>query len=96
MSEETRDLPIDGLPEEEFAGLLEGIGKIAPLLGKLTGTGALSPAARGREGVLLALKPYLSPTRCEAVDYLVRMARISDALRTLGEGSHEATPERRV
>ena len=93
MSEEAKSTP-EGLPEDEFAGLLDGIGKMAPLLGKLTGAGALSPAARGREGLLLALKPYLSPARCEAVDYLVRLTHISEALRALGRG--EDTPERRV
>ncbi len=96
MSDEAQVLAADGLPEEEFAHLLDGIGKVAPLLGRLTGAGALSPAARGREGLLLALKPYLSPTRCEAVDYLVRIARISDALRTLGTGEPLPAPERRV
>ena len=86
----------EGLPEEEFARLLDGIGKVTPLLGKLTGGGALSPAARGRESALLALKPYLSPTRCEAVDYLVRIARISDALRALGtDAQATSAPERR-
>ena len=95
MSEERRGAA-DGLSEEEFAVLLEGIGKMAPLFGGLTGEGTRSEAARGREGVLLALKPYLSPSRCEAVDYLLRMARISDALRALGRGDASPTPERRV
>ena len=91
MSEEI-GASTDGLPEAEFAGLLENIGRVAPLLGKLSGS-TPSHAAHGREGILLALKPYLSPARCEAVDYLVRMARISDALHTLGRG--DAPPERR-
>ena len=93
MSEEAKGTP-DGLPEEEFVGLLDSIGSIAPLLGKLSGVGSLSPAARSREGLLLALKPYLSPARCEAVDYLVRLTHISEALRALGRG--DGTPERRV
>lgn len=96
MSDEARAHATDGLPEDEFAHLLDGIGKLGPLFGKLSGAGTISPAARGREGVLLALKPYLSPTRCEAVDYLVRLARISDILRTWGTADSTATPERRV
>ena len=36
-----------------------------------------------REALLLALKPYLSPERCDAVDYLIRLARVGDAIRAL-------------
>ncbi|MBQ8357949.1 MAG: hypothetical protein IJX39_09115 [Clostridia bacterium] len=36
-----------------------------------------------REALLLALKPYLSPSRCAAVDYLIRLARVGDAIRAL-------------
>ena len=36
-----------------------------------------------REALLLALKPYLSPARCEAVDYFIRLARVGDAIRAL-------------
>ena len=38
---------------------------------------------RRREALLLALKPYLSPERCAAVDYLIRLARVGDAIRAL-------------
>lgn len=85
MSEEAKAAAApEGLPEEEFSRLLDSIGTMAPLFRSLGGSGeARSPAAAGRENLLLALKPYLSPSRCEAIDYLVRMARISDALRAL-------------
>ena len=36
-----------------------------------------------REALLLALKPYLSKERCAAVDYLIRLARVGDAIRAL-------------
>lgn len=36
-----------------------------------------------REALLLALKPYLSPERCAAVDYLIRLARVGDAIRAM-------------
>ena len=36
-----------------------------------------------REALLLALKPYLSPQRCAAVDYLIRLARVGDAIRAM-------------
>lgn len=36
-----------------------------------------------REALLLALKPYLSPARCAAVDYFIRLSRVGDAIRSL-------------
>ena len=80
MSTEENEV-LDGLPEAEFAGLLDSIGRMAPLLGKLSGTDTLSPAARGREGLLLALKPYLSPARCDMVDSLLRILELLEMIR---------------
>jgi hypothetical protein len=81
----------EGLPEAEFAALLDGIGKGMPLLRGLFGGGEChSPAARRREGLLLALKPYLSSSRCEAIDYLIRIGRLRDTLYVLTGGSAEA------
>ena len=88
MGEEKRD----GLPEEEFSALLDGVTRMAPLL-----KGFLPPAGGGgereekphaggcqrREALLVALKPYLSPERCAAVDYLIRLSRVGDAIRSL-------------
>ena len=75
----------EGLSDAEFSSLLDGINTMAPLLKGLGGVlgGKRSEACCNRESFLLSLKPYLSPTRCEAVDYLVRIARLGDALRTL-------------
>ena len=36
-----------------------------------------------REALLVALKPYLSPERCAAIDYLIRLSRVGDAIRSL-------------
>ena len=87
-----------GLPEEEFSALMQSIGGAAPLLRGLLGStppqekqealGASAPVFQGencqrREALLCALKPYLSPARCEAVDYLIRLWRVGDALRAL-------------
>ena len=73
-----------GLSEEEFSALMESINTMAPLFQGLGGMlgGKHSQACCVREAFLLSLKPYLSPARCEAVDYLVRIARIGDALHT--------------
>ena len=90
MNEEKRP---DGLPEAEFAELLQSVSAMAPLLKGLLGRSTAPPespevreppsACRRREALLLALKPYLSGERCEAVDYLIRLARVGDAIRAL-------------
>ena len=80
------DMPhTEGLSDEDFSSLLESINTMAPLLKGIGGvfSGKRSEHCQRREALLLSLKPYLSPTRCEAIDYLVRIARLQDALRTL-------------
>ncbi|MBE6580353.1 MAG: hypothetical protein E7650_01925 [Ruminococcaceae bacterium] len=77
-----------GLDDESFSALLGSIGTMAPLfrsLGSVIGAKP-SPACAAREHLLLSLKPYLSPTRCEAVDYLVRIARLGDIIHSLEKG----------
>ncbi|MBQ9801447.1 MAG: hypothetical protein IJW51_00020 [Clostridia bacterium] len=93
MSEQEKpDLPrapnaeAEGLSEAEFSSLLDSIGTMAPLLKGLGGAlgGKRSDACTAREAFLLSLKPYLSPARCEAVDYLVRIGRIGDVIHSIG------------
>ena len=87
----------EGLPEEEFAKLIQSVSSMAPLLkgffppkseeggGHKDGAPphfGKAPCPR-REALLLALKPYLSPERCAAVDYLIRLARVGDAIRAM-------------
>ena len=61
---------------------------LRPMLGAAAPTVSPSPkkernAEDCRNDLLLALKPYLSPERCEMVEYLIRVGRISDLLRAL-------------
>lgn len=84
MSEEKND----GMPEEEFSALLQSVSTMAPLLRGLLspvggGSEEKSDPCRRREALLLALKPYLSPARCDAVDYLIRLSRVGDAIKAL-------------
>ena len=63
----------------------------SPELGKLVAT--LAPLLSGADGgpgqddsracLLRALKPYVNPTRREAIDTMIRLSRISDVLRQL-------------
>ena len=84
----------DGLPEQEFEALMASVTRMAPLLKGLLGKGGNAPDAEQnacdevsgtdrREVLLCALKPYLSPEKCAAVDYLIRLSRVGDAIRAL-------------
>ncbi len=85
----------EGLPDEEFSALMETVSRAAPLvsaIAPLLGGGGKAPppkeGGRGkgcarREALLLALKPYLSSERCAAIDYLLRLSRVGDAIRSL-------------
>lgn len=76
-----------GIPDEEFSALLAGLDKAAPLVRALSdrGEGKAEGDGRGaaRRALLCALKPYLSPARCEAVDYLLRLWQVGDVIRRL-------------
>ena len=50
--------------------------KILPLVGKLSGGGASCK----HEPLLCAIKPYLSPARCQAIDTIIRISKMSDVI----------------
>lgn len=83
-----------GLPPEEFEALMASVTRVAPLLRGFLGKSEGAPPSpdgdhgRGhgcarREALLCSLKPYLSPEKCAAVDYLIRLSRVGDAIRAL-------------
>jgi len=76
-----------GIPEEEFSALLAGLDKAAPLVRAFSdrGEGDEDPHGKSasRRALLCALKPYLSPARCEAVDYLLRLWQVGDVIKRL-------------
>lgn len=59
---------------------------LAPLLSSLQkGGGAKhSPHADHRACLLSALKPYLSRERCEAIDYMIKLGKLSELFKGLG------------
>lgn len=75
--------PSEALPTEAISAL-------APLLSNLSGLGGIKKGAppSGKHDdpricLLLALKPYLSASRCEAIDTMIRLSSISEILRGL-------------
>ncbi len=71
------------------AGLGDMLSGLSPLLSKLSGAGAgkSSPHGKGendhRACLLRALKPYLNPSRQEAIDYMIRLSELSLLLKHL-------------
>lgn len=65
----------------ETTKLPEAISALAPLL---SGEGAkLSKRDNDRACLLRALKPYLSPGRSEAIDYIIKFSSIAEVLKSL-------------
>ena len=62
----------------ELSGAL---GTLAPLLAQ--SFGRLSREDDERACLLRALKPYLNPGRCEAIEHIIKFSKISDVLKNL-------------
>ena len=62
----------------------ELIAKLPLILSLMSGNGAAqSKEERDREALLCALKPYLTPERCSAVDKIIQVSRIGELLKNL-------------
>ena len=70
---------LSALPPELLGKLPMLMSAIAPMMGG-KGEGAVKDS---KTALLLALKPYMSPQRCDAIDKLITFARLSDILRQL-------------
>ena len=67
--------------------LPELVAALAPVLSSLKGGGSghsSTPKGDRRTCLLVALKPYLCRERCEAIDYMIKLGRLSEIFRTLG------------
>ena len=72
-----------GLPEGDFADVMAGIDKAAPLLRAISGKGEQGASPSHHQALLHALKPYLSPARCAAADYLLRLWQIGALIKNM-------------
>ncbi len=73
----------EGPPEPPSAtpASADALATLAPILAGLKGTG--SPPDDDRSRLLCALKPYVNPTRRDAIDTLLRFSRITELLKHL-------------
>ncbi len=53
--------------------------KLMPLIGMLSGTGTGAAHCK-HEQLLCAIKPYLSPSRCQAIDSIIRISKMSSVI----------------
>ena len=66
------------------AGGTDILATLAPMLSRLQGSaGGSSRKDDKRECLLIALKPYLSKERCEAIDQMLKISRISDIFKNM-------------
>ena len=89
-SEDTDSLPtqsagIDSLLSNPdiIAKLPEVISVIKPLMSNQQPQKSKNTSFDKRMGLLMAMKPYLSPKRCEAIDYIARMSKLSETVKGL-------------
>ncbi len=72
---------LGAIPPELLAKLPALMSAIGPMI-KGGGSGA-GESKDDRTALLLALKPYMSPGRCDAIDKLIMFGRISEIMRQL-------------
>jgi hypothetical protein len=59
------------------------ISSIAPVLSALKGADGHNSRSDHRSCLLAALKPYLCKERCEAIDYMIKLGKISELLKNM-------------
>ena len=67
------------LPPDLLAKLPALMGALGPLMGSTAGSGKRDE----KTALLLALKPYMSPGRCDAIDKLIMLGRIGEVINHL-------------
>lgn len=68
---------LGALPPDLMGKLPALMSTLGPLLGKTDGK------KDDKTALLLALKPYMSPERCDAIDKLIMFGRISEVMKQL-------------
>lgn len=61
----------------------EAVMKKLPSMLKLLSASAQGVPSDKRSCLLSAIKPYLNPARCEAIDYIIKFSQLSEILRTI-------------
>lgn len=91
-TEKSPSLPVGASPLTASPALLEMLPALLSSFGRRlpSGTGRGKGPMGEREALLCALKPFLSPARREAVDTVLRVARIRELLQGLQSGQERS------
>lgn len=91
-TEKSPSLPVEASPLAASPALLEMLpALLSSFGGRLpSGTGRGKGPMGEREALLCALKPFLSPARREAVDTVLRVARLRELLQGLQSGQERS------
>lgn len=91
-TEKSPSLPVGASPLAASPALLEMLPALLSSFGgrPLSGTGRGKGPMGEREALLCALKPFLSPARREAVDTVLRVARLRELLQGLQSGQERS------
>lgn len=68
---------------KESANMPDVISTLTPVLSALKGKGVQDAKTDRRACLLGALKPYLCKERCDAIDYMIKLGRISELLKNM-------------
>ncbi len=61
----------------------EAMATLAPLLSSISQKSPSSKISSNQACLLRALKPYVNPNRCEAIDYIIKISEISQLLKKI-------------
>jgi hypothetical protein len=70
-----------GISREALTGLMSSL---APAVSSHEGSHKETKKSDRRDHLLIALKPYMCSERCEAIDYMIRLGKISELIKSMG------------
>ena len=69
--------------DPQASDIMSAIAPVLTAMQKTQGSAKPNPSNDRRTCLLVALKPYLCRERCEAIDYMVKLGRLSEVFKTL-------------
>ena len=73
----------DPKAETSDASKPDALSAFAPILNSLSHKDSPGRISSNQASLLCALKPYVNPNRCEAIDYIIKISEISQLLKKM-------------
>ena len=74
---------VNGAPSPEIDAMAQKLPQMMKAMAPLLSSSGGAPKNDKRACLLSAIKPYLNPARCEAIDYIIRFSQLSEVLKTM-------------